>query len=137
MIILDTNVLSESLKPMPSESVAQWFKEQGSNLFTTTVTEAEILYGAELLPAGRRKFGLRTAVEEILARFERRILPFDETAAREFATMAAGLDKTGRHMAELDAMIAAIAKSRGATIATRNVSDFQHCGVPIVNPWEA
>lgn len=139
MIILDTNVLSEALKPSPSEGVLRWIGEQEPlSVFTTTITQAEVLYGIETLPVGKRRVRLLAAVEKVLAgAFHGRILPFDEEAARVFPKIVAGRDALGRPISQLDALIAAIARSRGAVLATRNTRDFDHCGLRIINPWTA
>ena len=137
MIILDTNVLSEALKPVPSLIVLDWLAAQEpSSVFTTTITQAEVLYGIEALPAGKRRTRLLAAVEQMFAeQFEGRILPFDEDAARAFAGIVAARDAAGRPISQCDAMIAAIARSHRAAVATRNTGDFQHCGVEVINPW--
>jgi predicted nucleic acid-binding protein len=139
VIVLDTNVLSEALKPLPSPVVLGWLAaKQPLSVFTTTITEAEVLYGVETLPPGKRRLRLRAAVEKTFAEeFAGRILPFDEDAARAFATIVAARDRAGRPISQLDAMIAAIARSHRAAVATRNTADFQHCGIDIVNPWIA
>jgi predicted nucleic acid-binding protein len=137
VIILDTNVLSEALKPVPSLIVLDWLAAQEpSSVFTTTITQAEVLYGIEALPAGKRRTRLLAAVEQMFAeQFEGRILPFDEDAARAFAGIVAARDAAGRPISQCDAMIAAIARSHRAAVATRNTGDFQHCGVEVINPW--
>ena len=137
MILLDTNVLSEALKPLPSPIVLRWLAAQEpSSVFTTSVTQAEVLYGIETLPPGKRRTRLLAAVEKMFAEeFEGRILPFDEDSARAFAGIVAARDAAGRPISQLDAMIAAIARSHRAAVATRNTADFQHCGVDAVNPW--
>ena len=137
MIVLDTNVLSEALKPLPSPIVLDWLAGQdSSSVFTTAITQAEILFGVETLPAGRRRMRLLAAVEKVFAEeFEGRILAFDEYAARAFAGIVATRDRAGRPITQLDAMIAAIARSHRATVATRNTADFQNCGVDVINPW--
>ena len=140
MIVLDTNVLSEVLKPAPSEIVLRWLAEQDPpTVFTTTITQAEVLYGIELLPAGKRQARLRAAIEKMFAEeFQGRILPFDDDAARAFAKIVAARDAAGLPISQLDAMIAAIARSQRATgVATRNTADFEGCGVEIINPWKA
>jgi len=139
MIVLDTNVLSEALRPAPSSAVLRWLADQEPlTVFTTTITQAEVLYEIELLPAGKRRTTLSASVERIFAEvFEGRILPFDEDAARVFPKVVAGRAALGRPISQFDAMIAAIARSRRATLATRNTSDFEHCGLRLVNPWIA
>ncbi|HEY2483821.1 MAG TPA: type II toxin-antitoxin system VapC family toxin [Candidatus Binataceae bacterium] len=138
MIILDTNVLSETLRPAPADSVTRWMKAQPStSLFTTTICEAEIFYGLALMPRGRRRARLEEAVAAIFEEdFAERILPFDSTAARAFAPIAARRRGLGRPISESDAQIAAIAHSRGATLATRNVEDLADCGIKVISPWE-
>jgi hypothetical protein len=139
VIILDTNVLSEVLKPSPAAVVLEWLATQPAReLFTTAITQAEILYGIELLPKGKRRGGLEAAINAMFDEdFGGRILPFDSEAARVFPQIAAARRSLGRPIAQLDAQIAAVARSRGAAIATRNAGDFQHCGVPLVDPWGA
>jgi toxin FitB len=137
MIILDTNVLSELMTASPDEGVVRWLAAQpASSLYTTTVTQAEILYGVGLLPDGRRRDGLMTAVEDVFAvDFQGRILPFDSDAAHAYARIAVGRRQAGRPISQFDAQIAGIALSRDAGVATRNVTDFEGCGVRLFNPW--
>ena len=137
MILLDTNVLSEVLKPLPSSIVLYWLATQEpSTVFITTITQAEILYGVESLPPGKRRTRLLSAVERVFAdEFEGRILPFDEDAARAFARIAAARSTAGRPISQFDAMIAAIAQSQNAAVATRNTSDFERCGIQLIDPW--
>jgi predicted nucleic acid-binding protein len=139
VIVLDTNVLSEVIKPLPSEMVLRWLDAQEPvAVFTTTITQAEVLYGIELLPAGKRRMRLSAAIERMFAEeFLDRILPFDEDAARAFAKVAAARAAVGLPISQSDAMIAAIARSRGAGVATRNTADFERCGLQIINPWTA
>ncbi len=113
MIILDTNVLSEVLTPAPSPVVLRWLAAQEpSSVFTTTITQAELLYGVESLPPGKRRTRLLASIENILnEEFVDRILPFDEEAARRFAKIVAARDATGRPISQFDAMIAAISGS--------------------------
>jgi toxin FitB len=138
VIILDTNVLSEALKPSPSDIVDAWVARQDQReLYITTVTQAEILYGIERLPFGRRRTRLeQTAEHFFLDEFADRILPLDEAAAREYPVIAAGRAAIGRPIAQFDALIAAITRASGATLATRNTRDFTGCGVRLINPWE-
>jgi predicted nucleic acid-binding protein len=137
VIVLDTNVLSEALRPRPAEAVIEWMRSQAAaNLFTTTVCEAEILYGLALMSAGKRRTTLQAAVARIFEEnFAGRVLPFDRLAAKSFASIAAARRASGNPLSAHDAQIAAIAHSCHATLATRNVVDFVECGIGIVNPW--
>jgi predicted nucleic acid-binding protein len=137
MIVLDTNVLSELMKHAPEKAVNRWVADRPSaSLYTTTITLAEVLLGIELLPEGRRRsellFAAETMFEVLLAG---RILPFDGDAARALPRIAAQRRLVGRPISHYDVQIAAIAVSRGAQLATRNVADFAHCGVTVINPW--
>ena len=137
MIVLDTNVLSEVMRLSPSEQVLSWMATRSpSQLFTTAITQAEILYGVELLPKGKRRAELHSAVEAMFEYdFAGRILPFDSEAAQIFSKIAAHRRALGRAIAQMDAQIASIARSRGASIASRNTKDFEGCGVTVLNPW--
>jgi toxin FitB len=138
MLILDTNVISETMLPEPSPRVLAWWSQQGKSgeLHVTTVTVAEILFGIEILPRGKRHGKLLAEAEAMFSEdFAGRILPFDEDAARVFPQVAASRRGQGRPIAEFDAQIAAIARSRGAALATRNTADFEGCGVRLLNPW--
>ena len=138
MTILDTNMVSEMMRRNPEPAVVAWLDGQvKANLFVTAVTEAELRYGVVNMDAGRRRNELAREVDNILAfDFAGRILPFDSEAAREYAAIRAHLDSIGHPVEDLDLMIAAIARSYGAAVATRNVRDFADCGVPLINPWE-
>ena len=138
MTVLDTNVLSEALKPAPSGQVLRWLAAQTpSAVFTTTITMAEVLYGVEAMPAGKRRTRLLAAVENMFAeQFEGRILPFDEQAARLFASIVAVRNAAGRPISQMDAMIAAIARSNRAALSTRNTADFEDCKIQLINPWD-
>jgi predicted nucleic acid-binding protein len=137
MIVLDTNVLSETLRPIPDPQVMAWLAAQPrAALFTTAVTEAEILYGLGLLPEGTRKEALSIAIKAIFDEdFVSTLLSFDSDAADQYAQIAVTRRNGGRPISQFDAMIAAITRSRGATLATRNVKDFVDCGIPIIDPW--
>ena len=138
MIVLDTNVLSETLRPKPSTRVLEWLRSRPSAaLFTTSISEAEIHLGVELLPAGRRRSALESAIAQIFeADMSGRVLPFESAAAREFAVLVADRRRGGKPMSQADAQIAAIVRSRGAALATRNVADFSAAGFEIVDPWQ-
>ena len=135
MIVLDTNVLSEAMKSTPDPAVARWMVRE-RNLFTTAVSEAEIVYGITILPDGRRKRELETAAQGIFALFAGRIFPFDSAAAREFALIVADRRRAGRPIEDFDAQIAAITRSRGMSLATRDVLDFASTGVQLIDPWQ-
>src|SRR5271165_2319560 len=136
-MVLDTNVLSEVLKPSPLPQVLRWLAEQEPTaVFTTSVTAAEILYGVEVLPVGRRRSALLSACEKILyEEFAGRILPFDEAAARVYPKIVGARRAARLPISQFDAMIAAIARSQRAALATRNTSDFAHCGLRLIDPW--
>jgi toxin FitB len=136
MIVVDTNVLSEEMKPQPAPRVHAWFLGQpANNLYTTAICEAEILLGVALLPDGQRKHDLESAAQRIFALFTGRVLPFESDAAEAFARVVAERRQLGRPIGDFDAQIAAIARSRGFAVATRNVTDFQGTGVVVVDPW--
>jgi predicted nucleic acid-binding protein len=138
MIILDTNVLSELMRPAPAEGVVAWTASQApTSLYTTSITQAEVLHGIMLLPAGRRRTSLEAAATALFAEdFEGRILGFGADAAPFYARIAAGRRRAGRPISHFDAQIAAIARSTGAAVATRNMDDFDGCGVSVVDPWK-
>lgn len=140
MIILDTNVMSELASERPAPAVLAWARTQdGPAVFTTAICEAELLYGIALMPDGKRKNALERAVGAMLTTvLAGRVLPFDRDAAREYAPIAADRKRRGRPTGLADMQTAAIARARGAAaVATRNVSHFEGCGVPIINPWKA
>ncbi|WP_377154823.1 type II toxin-antitoxin system VapC family toxin [Roseateles sp. UC29_93] len=137
MILLDTNVVSEPLKPRPSAAVLGWLNAQDPwDLHISTITVAELFAGVEVLPKGNRRSGLQRLIErELLPLFEGRILPFDESAAREFGKIV-GLGKAkGRPVKFDDGAIAAIAKANRMTVSTRNIKHFETTGVHVVDPW--
>lgn len=138
MTILDTNVVSELMRPAPNATVIRWMATQTSeDLHITSVTMGEVLYGIELLPSGKRQESLRAGAERLFrVVFADRVLNFEASAAREFSTIASTRKKRGRPISELDAQIAAIARVHGAVVATRDIRGFEGCGVRVVNPWE-
>jgi toxin FitB len=137
MIVLDTNVISELMRPTPDARVMAWMAQQPmAGLFTTTVTQAEIFYGLALLPQGRRRDDLVVAAQQMFdVDLAGRVLSFDIDAAMIYAEIAAGRRRIGKPISQIDAQIAAVARSRGAQLATRNVPDFVDCGIVVVNPW--
>ena len=139
MILLDTNILSELMRPTPEAAVDQWLAGQpAASVFISAITEAELRYGLALMPPGKRRSALAVEIENMLGEdFSGRILPFDSPAAVAFAEIAAERRQAGRPISQADAQIAAIARSRGAALATRNVPDFEGCGVEIINPWSS
>lgn len=137
MIVLDTNVISELMRTSPAQPVLIWFSAQTTaSLFTTTLTQAEIFYGLGILPAGRRRDDLMNAARPIFERdLAGRVMPFDGDAAMAYASIAASRRASGRPLSQIDGQIAAIVVSRGAQLATRNLQDFDGCGIGLVDPW--
>ena len=137
MIILDTNVVSELMRPNPNSNVMDWVASQvAPDLYLSTVSEAELLYGVEILPPGGRRDRLLEEVEGMLREdFDGRILVFDSAAAQTYAVIAAARRAAGRRINHADCQIAAIARCRGASVATRDVDDFEGSGIEVINPW--
>ena len=137
MIVLDTNVVSELMRPHPAAVVIDWFgRHVASRLYLSSVSEAELRYGVEVLPEGSRRTELRAAIEGLLSEdFAGRILPFDSDAARSYALIAAARRAAGRPISRADCQIAAVARSAGASVATRHSGGFEGCGIVVVNPW--
>ena len=138
-VLLDTNVLSELLRPSPNPAVESWVAARPATaLHFSAVSEAELRYGVLILPTGRRRDELALAIDGILREdIEGRILPFDSAAARAYADIAATRRSAGRIVAPADGQIAAIARARGMAVATRNVRDFEDTGIEVVDPWTA
>lgn len=137
MIVVDTNVVSELMRPSPSPQVREWVNGQTPDeLCTTAVTVAEIRYGLERLPGGRRKDSLLTTATEVFAAFSEFIQPFDADAAIWYATIVAHRDRLGFPMDGFDAQIAAICRTHGAALATRNAKDFRETGIDVIDPWQ-
>ncbi|MEM6500857.1 MAG: type II toxin-antitoxin system VapC family toxin [Cyanobacteria bacterium P01_C01_bin.89] len=136
-IVLDTNVVSEAMKPGGSTIIKSWSARQSrATFYTTSITEAEIFYGIRILPQGQRRQTLMGAALQIFSSdFAGRILPFDSVAANYYSHIASYRRKIGRPIAQFDAQIAATCRAQGAAIATRNVSDFEDCTIEIINPW--
>lgn len=138
MFLLDTNVLSAMMAPVVPSKIEQWVTGTPLRfLFTATICEAEILAGIAVLPEGRRRRDLTAAARYVLAHsFAQKIWPFDSDAAQAYAEIVAVSWSRGRRAEAQDLMIAAIAQSRDAAVVTRNVRDFDGCGVAVINPWE-
>lgn len=137
-IILDTNVLSELMRAQPAPVVVDWFSRQGEvTFYTTTITQAEILLGIALLPAGKRRDLLADAAEKMFQEdFSDNCLPFDESCAAPYASVVASRRRSGFSMTTEDAQIAAIALHHNLPLATRNTKDFLHIdGLVLYNPW--
>ncbi|HYY88056.1 MAG TPA: type II toxin-antitoxin system VapC family toxin [Chloroflexota bacterium] len=136
MIVVDTNVVSELMRPSPSAVVVGWMRRNDSQLYTTSITLAEIRYGIERLADGRRKELLRSTAEEVFADFTERVLPFDAEAAVAYATIVSDRDRAGRPIDGFDAQIASICRAHRAALATRNAKDFQDTGIDVIDPWQ-
>ncbi len=137
MIVVDTNVISEAMRLTPEPAVVAWFSGQDSaELYLTAVSEAEFRAGAAILPAGQRRDLLAAEIDAAIGEdFAGRVLPFDSAAARAYAAVAATRRSAGRPILDADCQIAAIARSRDAAVATRNIGDFAHCGIAVIDPW--
>jgi toxin FitB len=137
MIVLGTNVVSELMRAAPEPAVLAWLQQTSTTgLYTTAVTVAEIRYGIARLPEGRRRQTLHQAANEIFAAFPRQVLPFDLAAATAYADVVAGRESDGNPISGFDAQIAAICRSRAATLATRNAGDFTDTGIATIDPWQ-
>ena len=137
MILLDTNVISELMRPEPAIQILAWFGNNSTErLVLSSITEAELLRGITILPEGRLKiFKSKLLSEFLLIDFANLILPFESKAANHYAEIFASRKTLGRPISTFDCMIAAIAKANGCKLATRNISDFEQCGLEIINPW--
>jgi predicted nucleic acid-binding protein len=137
MFLLDTNVISETFKPLPDGRVSAWMQSTPiEQMFVSSITKAELLYGLALLPDGKKKQTLASVIQAFLeTRIVNPVESFGEDDAVVYARISAYRKKIGHKIRELDAQIAAIAATRGLAVATRNVWDFENCGVEIVNPW--
>jgi len=138
MILLDTNVVSEAMKPQPDETVRAWLDEQAAEtLYLSSVTVAELMFGIGALPDGKRKGKLTEALEGVMELFADRILSFDTGAARHYAELAVKARGAGKGFPTPDGYIAAIAASRGFVVATRDTSAFDAAGLEVIDPWKA
>jgi predicted nucleic acid-binding protein len=139
VIILDTNVIFEAMRPKPDPGVLLWLASHPLGQFATTaINLAEIKAGLARLPFGKRRHDLEVKFDSFAAgAFANRIFNFDAAAANAYADLVLARTRVGRPLGPFDSLIAAIAKSRGLSLATRNVGDFEGCGVEITNPWDA
>lgn len=136
MILLDTNVVSEAMRPEPHRAVLAWLDAQvADTLFLSSITVAELAFGIGALPEGRRKRALAAALDGVVALFEGRILPFDTEAARRYGDLAVAARAAGKGFSTPDGYIAAIAAVRGFAVATRDASPFAAAGLAVINPW--
>ncbi|MQT14098.1 type II toxin-antitoxin system VapC family toxin [Segnochrobactrum spirostomi] len=137
MILLDTNVVSELMRSSPDGGVEAWVgRRNAADLFLSSISVAELLYGAALLPAGRRRDAISNAIRVMVDEdFSGRILDFDRRAAGFYADIAAARRRSGRPISHADAQIAAIARAASLRLATRNVVDFAGCDLDVVNQW--
>ena len=140
MILLDTNVLSELMKPAPNKQVVSWIDKQSEwDLWTSSITLAEIFFGISLLHDGKKKAILFELAQQMFDEdFKGRCLPFDEQAAVEYAAIVAKRTKIGRPVSVEDAQIASISKTANLILATRNIKDFDEIdGLKLINPWDS
>lgn len=137
MIVVDTNVTSELMRPAPSPVVAAWVRgHSATELYTTSITLAEVYYGIERLPDSRRKDLLSVTAEEAFSAFTDHVLPFDAAAAVEYAGIVSHRERAGTPIDGFDAQIASICRTHNATLATRNVQDFENAGIVVIDPWQ-
>ena len=137
MILLDTNVVSEAMKPEPNPVVRAWLNDQAAEtLYLSSVTLAELLFGIAALPSGKRKEMLALTLEGLMGLFKDRVLPFDVEAARHYADLAVVAKVSGRGFPTPDGYIAAIAASRGFIVASRDTAPYEAAKVTVINPWQ-
>ncbi len=138
MILIDTNVVSEAMKPVPDDAVRGWLDEQAAEtLYLSSVTIAELMFGIGALPKGKRKDKLASALDGVMELFADRVLPFDIDAARHYADLAVKARAAGMGFPTPDGYIAAIAASKGFVVATRDTCAFDAAGVEVIDPWKA
>ena len=136
MIILDTNVVSETMKPKPDVKVLTWLDNQiAETLYLTSVTLAELLFGVAAMQNGKRKNRLNAAIDGFIGLYSGRVLPFDAIASRHYASLAVTARRKGRGFPMPDGYIAAIAAAHGYLIASRDVAVFESAGLKVINPW--
>jgi toxin FitB len=135
MIVLDTNVLSEPLRIRPEPNVLRWLTDTSGEHMVTSITVGEILTGVRFLPPGRRRDDLASSIDRVFVDFSERILSYDQAAARDYAELRELRRASGRSLSVEDGMIAAICRTRAASLATRNTRDFDGMGITLINPW--
>ena len=135
--LLDTNVLSEATRPQPDARAAAWLRTRSAlTLFISVVSIAEIRKGILLLPEGKKRRNLEGWLEsELLPAFSGRVIPLGEAEMNEWAGLQANAEKSGHRLPVVDSLIAATARCHRLTLATRNLHDFRHCGIPVIDPW--
>jgi predicted nucleic acid-binding protein len=137
MIVVDTNVWSEVIRPEPDPNVVRWEAGHAHLLWFSTIVLAEFRARAALLPAGRRQRDTESMIERVIEAYADRILPFDDRCSREYGTVLLGAREAGAPIAAADAMIAATARAHGMSVATRDRNDFAGAGVSLIDPWTA
>lgn len=138
MIVLDTNVVSEAMKPKPDPAVRAWLNKQSAEtLYLSSVTLAELLFGIAALPNGKRKDLLNQALDGLMELFRERVLPFNTDAARKYADLVVSARNAGYGFPVPDGYIAAIAAAHGYQVASRDMAPFQAANVDVINPWQA
>ena len=136
MILLDTNIVSEAMKPEPHLPVRAWLNDQAvETLYLSSVTLAELLFGIAAIPSGKHKDRLAQVLDGLLGLFRDRVLPFDIDAARHYADLAVMAKTNGRGFPTPDGYIAAIVASRGFIVASHDTSPYEAAGVSVINPW--
>ena len=137
MYVLDTNVISEIMKETPAAAVAQWLTAcPAEAIFTTVICQSELLYGVRRLPESRRRYRLHAALDSLFSQvLAGRVLVFNEASASVYADIRIARERAGKPVAQEDGMIAAIARTIGAAVVTRDEAGFAGCGVPVINPW--
>jgi len=139
-MLIDTNVLSELMRPQPSSVVLKWFEQHKDiDFYTSAITQAELLLGVALLPSGKRRDSIADAIERMFEQnFDGHCFPFDDLAAHEYAVLVAERTRAGLPISTEDAQIAAIALRHGYTLATRNTKDFLNiAGLKLIDPWKS
>ena len=138
MIVLDTNVVSELMRTAPSPVVEGWVRgRSATELYTTSITLAEVDYGIARLPEGRRRSLLEAAADAVFSAFPEQVLAFDASAAKQYGQVVDHRNRMGTPIEGFDAQIASICRTHGASLATRNVKDFADTGITVINPWQS